>query len=297
MNQPQELKISHHNISLPIQSIQYQAAALLIYQSVLADDISKAFLKLLQKIGHIKRGNLDSEAVCLRAYGSWFSGLASINQSWQDYLVSRILQSDNPFTKQAQQAKFQDLSTSLIAAAQHDLQILQQLYASDERQVSRWICECLTSTYSPVVWQQELQPHGDEFTLHHCDNWAKSVNQLADHYRQRGTGLFATYKALRWRLGILEGIAYPDLVKMEDLVGYEMPRKLLLKNTEALLLGNPALHILLYGSRGSGKSSLVKSLLAKYSDCGLRLVEVTKSELIDLPHIVDWWCSRSGDCL
>ncbi len=60
-----------------------------------------------------------------------------------------------------------------------------------------------------------------------------------------------------------------------------------LKNTEFLLAGYPALHVLLYGSRGSGKSSLVKGLLQKYSQKGLRLIEVGKSELKDLPLIVE----------
>ena len=61
------------------------------------------------------------------------------------------------------------------------------------------------------------------------------------------------------RLGI--GIPYPDRVKLETLVGYEEQKQTLLKNTRFLLSGRPALHVLLYGSRGSGKSSLVKSLL------------------------------------
>jgi predicted AAA+ superfamily ATPase len=54
------------------------------------------------------------------------------------------------------------------------------------------------------------------------------------------------------------------------------------------LSGQPALHVLLYGSRGSGKSSLVKSLLNEYSDKNLRLIEVAKSELQNLPKIVEY---------
>ena len=60
----------------------------------------------------------------------------------------------------------------------------------------------------------------------------------------------------------------------------------MIQNTEALLKGYPALHVLLYGSRGSGKSSLVKSLLTKYGDRGLRLIEVSKSQLHNLPQII-----------
>ena len=70
-------------------------------------------------------------------------------------------------------------------------------------------------------------------------------------------------------------------------MGYESQQEALVKNTEFLLAGYSALHVLLYGSRGSGKSSLVKALLQKYSDRGLRLIEVAKSDLKDLSAIVE----------
>ena len=66
-----------------------------------------------------------------------------------------------------------------------------------------------------------------------------------------------------------------------------MQKATLIKNTEFLLAGYPALHVLLYGSRGSGKSSLVKGLLGKFGDRGLRLIEVSKSELYDLSAILE----------
>lgn len=70
-------------------------------------------------------------------------------------------------------------------------------------------------------------------------------------------------------------------------MGYETQRDTLLKNTEILLAGYPALNVLLYGSRGSGKSSLIKALLHQYGDRGLRLIEVAKSDLKDLPFVLE----------
>ena len=61
-----------------------------------------------------------------------------------------------------------------------------------------------------------------------------------------------------------------------------------MKNTEFLLAGFNALNVLLYGSRGAGKSSLVKALLNEYASCGLRLIEVAKADLYDLPAIVEY---------
>ena len=72
------------------------------------------------------------------------------------------------------------------------------------------------------------------------------------------------------------------------MVAYESPKETLIKNTEILLSGQLALHVLLYGSRGSGKSSLVKALLNEYAHRNLRLIEVAKSELKSLPQIVEY---------
>jgi predicted AAA+ superfamily ATPase len=100
-------------------------------------------------------------------------------------------------------------------------------------------------------------------------------------------GLFAEYRAFRWQDGQFFGISYPDPIQLNTLVGYEWQRDALLKNTEFLLSGETALHVLLYGSRGSGKSSLVKALLNEYQERHLRLLEVAKSDLKDLPKIVE----------
>ncbi|MBX2863023.1 MAG: ATP-binding protein, partial [Leptolyngbyaceae cyanobacterium MAG.088] len=83
------------------------------------------------------------------------------------------------------------------------------------------------------------------------------------------------------------GIDTPDPIRLEDLAAYEGPKETLVKNTKFLLAGFNALNVLLYGSRGSGKSSLVKALLNEYGDHGLRLIEVAKADLYDLPAIVD----------
>jgi hypothetical protein len=118
-------------------------------------------------------------------------------------------------------------------------------------------------------------------------DWTERLEALSGYYRQHGVGLFARYRAFRWQQGRLVGIAHPDPVRLRELVGYEHPQAELIKNTEFLLAGYPALHVLLYGSRGSGKSSRVKALLNEYCDRGLRLIEVAKSDLHDLSAIVE----------
>lgn len=270
-----------------VHYLQRQAASLLLYQSVLQGEAGTAFLELLQAIRYT-----DADARgCLQAYGSYFHALAARNQNWEDYLITQLLFSENPFTRVAQVREFEDLPPALVTAVQHDLQILQSLYECSSASLSEWIQGIAQMPISPVVWYKEQELVGVETKfatyLQELDNWGDAVEELAAYYRQYGSGLFAEYRALRWQAGQFIGIRYSDPIKLSALVGYESQRDALLKNTEFLLSGKMALHVLLYGSRGSGKSSLVKSLLNEFSNRSLRLLEVAKSDLKDLPEIVE----------
>jgi uncharacterized protein len=269
-----------------VQYLQRQAASLLLYQSVLQGEVGMAFLELLQAIRYT-----DADARgCLQAYGSYFHALADRNQNWEDYLITQLLFSKNPFTRLAQLQKFEDLPPALLAAVQHDLQVLQSLYECSSASLSEWIQSVAHTPISPVVWykEQELGVETKFATyLQELDNWGDAVEELAAYYQQYGSGLFGEYRALRWQAGQFIGIRYSDPIQLSALVGYESQRDALLKNTEFLLSGEMALHVLLYGSRGSGKSSLVKSLLNEYGNRSLRLLEVAKSDLKDLPEIVE----------
>jgi len=270
-----------------IQLLQRQAASLLLYQSVLKGEVGQAFLLLLQTL----RENDSDGLTCIKAYGRWFKAIAATSQSWQDYLITQILADDNPFTVQVQQLDIANLSPALIAAAQQDLQALHCLYKCSADCLSQWVetvAQIPVVSWNYVSVKAGTQPKASlQAKLQQLESWADALEDLASYYQQFGTGLLAEYRAFRWQAGQLLGIPHPDRVTLSQLIGYEYQRDTLLKNTEFLLAGYPALHVLLYGSRGSGKSSLVKALLNKYSEQRLRLIEVAKSDLKDLPVIVE----------
>lgn len=278
-------------IATSVFALLCQSASLLVYQSVLQNETGAAFIGLLQAILQAER-NLAAETLdCFYQYGRWFKALAESNQSWQDYLLSQILQDDNPFTRSAQRLELSDLPPALVTAARHDLQILQQLYHCDPQQLSQWFKSIARLTNDPISWHQEPTNRDEasaiRFKLSAATNWADELERFVEYYRQHGTGLFGSYQALRWQNGQLVGIAQPDPVKLSDLAGYGAQRLALVTNTEFLLQGYSALNVLLYGSRGAGKSSLIKAMLNEYGKRGLRLVEVAKSDLLNLPMIVD----------
>jgi predicted AAA+ superfamily ATPase len=269
-------------------AVLQQAASLLVYQAVLETDIGRAFLDLLQGIHRAKRAPTLKTISCLKAYGRWFRLLAERQQSWQEYLLTQLLQADNPFSRQVQTVDLDALPTGLLQAARHDLQVLQRLYWCDGEQLNLWI-QAITPLPQPItVWHSPPPaPHSIQEKLLAIADWADALPTLATHYRQQGAGLFAQFRAFRWQQGELGGITHPDPIPLSTLVGYELQKDTLIQNTEFLLQGLPALHVLLYGSRGTGKSSLVKALLNQYGDRGLRLIEVAKSELTALPAIAE----------
>ncbi|HEY8084792.1 MAG TPA: ATP-binding protein [Methylophilaceae bacterium] len=102
--------------------------------------------------------------------------------------------------------------------------------------------------------------------------------------------------AWRWRKqqgrGYLQAVAHPKYLQLADLIGISRQLQLVERNTRQFLQGVPANNVLLTGARGTGKSSMVKALLGSFADQGLRLVEVDKQDLVDLPDITDFLAGR-----
>lgn len=97
--------------------------------------------------------------------------------------------------------------------------------------------------------------------------------------------------AFRWRRrgqrGFLQPVSHVHRISLRDLQGIERQKQLVERNTLQFVSGAPANNVLLTGARGTGKSSLVKAVLDRYAPKGLRVIEVEKQDLLDLPEIVD----------
>ena len=108
-------------------------------------------------------------------------------------------------------------------------------------------------------------------------DWSAST---AFRYRRRGAG------------GRLDPVRHVATIRLASLVEVDAQKEKLVRNTEQFVTGRSANNVLLTGSRGTGKSSLIKACLNEFAPRGLRLIEVDKTDLVDLPDIVDLVAER-----
>jgi predicted AAA+ superfamily ATPase len=108
-------------------------------------------------------------------------------------------------------------------------------------------------------------------------DWAAAI---AFRYRKRGGS------------GLIEPVRHVASIRLDSLVEVEPQKQRLLRNTEQFVDGFGANNVLLTGARGTGKSSLIKACLNQFAPRGLRLIEVDKTDLVDLPDIVDLVAER-----
>lgn len=104
-------------------------------------------------------------------------------------------------------------------------------------------------------------------------DWGASI---AFRYRRRSSGQ-----------GVIAPIQHVGAMGLDDLQEIDPQKEKIVRNTEQFVDGRPANNVLLTGARGTGKSSLIRACLHAFAEQGLRLIEVDKAELVDLPDIVD----------
>lgn len=220
---------------------------------------------------------------------------------WQDYILDNILLAENDFTRQVERGK--ELPDVVLKAAEADLLSLQTLYNLDADSFSKALEEVLGSTGAGEIWghwnmlpwekSYACEPEGSGYvvqakqTFQSGVNWDKLLEPLIFYYKTVGTGSFSYCHAFRFRNNTLKPIMAPDPIRLSNLIGYESQRQRVISNTEQFINGFSANNLLLYGERGTGKSSTIKALVHEYGDRGLRMVEMAKQDLGQLPVLLD----------
>lgn len=202
----------------------------------------------------------------------------------QNYLLYRLINDENTVARCIETNKGK-LSPSLREAFRHDIKILAPLL---REKPSSFRAPALLDDYEPTVPQTTT---GVAYLSTFMERgWTPETlaDTLIDYYFRFGCGVISKHRAFRWsKTEGLVGIKHFEPIQFKDLIGYMSQKKQLQSNTLAFLSGRPANNVLLVGARGTGKSSSVKALANEYFVQGLRLVQITKPQLVELPQIMN----------
>ena len=244
---------------------------LVVFRSLLDDPV---VAKLLDLTDRMEAGAPGYGPVC-DAVAQFEAALFEHTTNWGSYLSAAVLEAETVCVRQAASGT---LAPALQTALDSELAFLQALCGLT-------LDELLTAAGSATGQAQELA---------FLPRWETSGIDLPAAYAQRmsevgkkGYGMFAKHHVFTVENGQLVPVKYPDPQRLSELPGYEKEREKVIANTKALLAGMPANNVLLYGDAGTGKSSAVKAIANEFAPEGLRLVEVKKNQLYQIPDLMD----------
>lgn len=219
-------------------------------------------------------------------WGQLFASLAAegwTGDAWRAHIASRTARDGNAFTLGS------EVGHGLARAARVDLRALEAIAAPALLTAVAANLERQGYRVLPPTDLGPRRPDGLAATLYGQGGWEEQAEALRDAAQAGAAGPFATPWAFRWEAGSHQvvPVVHPDLQALDELVGYTAERAQVLQNTRRLVAGLPAADVLLYGDRGTGKSSTVKALGPAFAAQGLRLVELGRRDLTDLPELAE----------
>ncbi|MGI5892325.1 MAG: ATP-binding protein [Bacillota bacterium] len=209
---------------------------------------------------------------------------------WHSYLIDTLLTDDNLFTSSLSFAQKSSIDSALWDLAAHEIEMLRKYFARPLPPTDLGLIENIVSNM-PAPLERTIYGSNyaaaikDFHSMFFLAPLAVVMDKLADFHYRWGYGDICRFSFFDWQKG-LKGIASADDITMSELIGYQHQKDTLMKNTEAFLADKPANNVLLYGQRGTGKSSMVKAIVNKYAAKGLRLVSLSRYSLEDLPEIL-----------
>ena len=238
---------------------------LVVFRSLLDDPV---VAKLVDLTDRMEAGAPGYGPVC-DAVAQFEAALFEHTTNWGSYLSAAVLEAETVCVRQAASGT---LAPALQTALDSELAFLQALCGLT-------LDELLAAAGSATGQAQELA---------FLPRWETSGIDLPAAYAQRMSyGMFAKHHVFTVENGQLVPVKYPDPQRLSELPGYEKEREKVIANTKALLAGMPANNVLLYGDAGTGKSSAVKAIANEFAPEGLRLVEVKKNQLYQIPDLMD----------
>lgn len=254
-----------------LRLLRLRLISVAIYRNVLNSPIPSALYKL------IFADERDLYALT-EAYRNVFSALALTGavDGLSKEIEEMILSDENPYTKALAAGKTPH--PSIEKAACEEIRLFSELAAIDTD---------MARTLWPGLFGEDIAfpewNRGETGNLFLYNN-VKLTKYLSQYHRKHGCGIYSVYPAFFWKDGV-RPIPGHDPIKLSDLKEYESERAQIVENTENFVMGLSASNMLIYGDRGTGKSVSVHAVLNEFKDRGLRMIELSKEQLKDLPLI------------
>ena len=250
----------------PREEIGYGLDALVIFRSLQQDPVIRALMQFC----HTDKENTPAQ---IRFYSAMVSALYERADDLTGYLEQIVLEHENVYVQRA--GAGEPISPNLETCLHTELKLLNRIAMLTPAMIQ---AEMQTSIPLPA-WQTHKTDLDALYT--------QRVAEIAKH----GYGIYARHHMFTVGAGgELVPVQYPDPISLEQMVGYERERSIVVDNTKALLAGKYASNVLLAGDAGTGKSATVKAIANAFKDDGLRLIELNKDQLCYIPQIMDHLC-------
>ena len=218
---------------------------------------------------------------------------------WHDYLTLLLVNHENAFSTASEIRGA--IEGSINQLALHDFAIFKELYDFDLTVLDKLFhtscCGILCNYEAPQdtgkMFNKRIRDRICEMskTLAVAKDTEEFMADMVRFYKDFGVGKLGLHKAFRIEhdengRAVIVPVTRIAHVRLDDLVGYEIPKQKLIENTEAFVRGRKANNCLLFGDAGTGKSSSIKAILNQYYDQGLRMIEVYKHQFQDLNEVI-----------
>lgn len=208
-------------------------------------------------------------------YTAFVTELFRTHYDLSDYLLDALAEDENRYVDL--RAKGETVPPALKACVDAELEVFRQLSDVSAKDLQAFV--------------HRVDPSRNEGYLPAFESTSRDLKAAYEQRLEKisvtGYGMYAHHNMFRLEGEDIVPITSPDHRVLSDLYGYEREKELLLANTRALLAGKPAANTLLYGAAGTGKSSSVKAVTNELAGEGLRLLELKKSQLHDIPKVME----------
>ena len=246
-----------------LQELHYRLNSLVIFRDVMNCRTIQSLERLLESLE-------DNDTLKqLKAYSDFVSNLYRHHNDLSSYILTLILEDENIYMIRT--AHRLEISKKMEECLFSELESLQMIAEMTSSQVKK---EIAYDGFLPD-WDNTYYDFKKEY-----------LNRI-DNIERYGYGIYAKYYMFIVKDSRIVPVKYPDEVKLSQLIGYEKQRQLVIDNTLALINGKPASNVLLSGDAGTGKSSSVKAIANEFRDKGLRIIEIRKDQLREIPEIID----------